>query len=149
MGDVNFQDAVGLERPVLITLNRKSVEQSGLLVVVVLRDALILGWRFGPRLSRCGIDLRQTCFRRRLGLSSKYSLRCHVERGCWRICESSCRMVMLGSSRPERWLVTITEETGSSVASATNSNATSTKPTAARKARAGIAGFDRTRPSTL
>jgi hypothetical protein len=46
----DFQGALGLARPALITLNRKSVEQRGLLVVIGLRDALILGWRFGSRL---------------------------------------------------------------------------------------------------
>jgi hypothetical protein len=46
----DFQDALGLARPALITLNRKSVEQRGLLVVIGLRYALILGWRFGSRL---------------------------------------------------------------------------------------------------
>jgi hypothetical protein len=46
----DFQGALDLGRPALITLNRKSVEQRGLLVVIGRRDALILGWRFGPRL---------------------------------------------------------------------------------------------------
>src|SRR5262249_60258858 len=66
--------------PDLVTLNRKSVEQRGLLVMDGLRDALIFGWRFGPRRPRYGSDLRQS-FRRRLGLSGKYSWRCHVGRG--------------------------------------------------------------------
>src|SRR5262245_44732856 len=47
-----------------------------------------------------------------------------------------------GAGRPVRWLVTITGESlGSSVASATNSNASSTEPTTAKKARTGIGAF--------
>src|SRR5262249_15690155 len=83
--------------PVLITLNRKSVEQRGLLVVDGVH-ALIFGWRFGPRRARRGPDLRQS-FGRRLGLGSKYSLRCHVRRGCWRSAESLYRIGMPG--RPQ------------------------------------------------
>src|SRR5262249_9144897 len=56
-------------------------------------------------------------------------------------CEFLSHRGCQGAGRPERWLVTITGELFSSVASATNSSATSTKPTAARKARAGIAAF--------
>src|SRR5262245_11447008 len=43
-----------------------------------------------------------------------------------------------GAGRPLRWLVTIAGEPFSSVASATNSSATSTEPTTAKKARTGI-----------
>jgi hypothetical protein len=46
----DFQGALSLARPALITPNRKSVEQRGLLVVIGLRGALILGWCFGSRL---------------------------------------------------------------------------------------------------
>jgi len=62
-----------------------------------LRDALIFGWRFGPRRPRYGSDLRQS-FRRRLGLSGKYSWRCHVGRGCLGSGESLHRIGM-----PELW----------------------------------------------
>src|SRR6478736_1314918 len=50
-----------------------------------------------------------------------------------------------GSGRPTRSLVTIAGEPLSSVASATNSNAARTRPTTARKARAGIVAL-RLRP---
>src|SRR5262249_31729743 len=83
--------------PDLVTLNRKSVEQRGLLVMDGLRDALIFGWRFGPRRPRYGSDLRQS-FRRRLGLSGKYTWRCHVGRGCLGSGESLHRIGM-----PELW----------------------------------------------
>ena len=43
--------------PALITLNRKSVELV-LLVLDGLRESLILRWRFGPRRTRRGPDLR-------------------------------------------------------------------------------------------
>jgi hypothetical protein len=47
-----------------------------------------------------------------------------------------------GAGRPVRWLVTITGESFfSSVASATNSNATSTQPAITKKARKGMAHF--------
>src|SRR5262245_44629486 len=46
-----------------------------------------------------------------------------------------------GAGRPERWLTTIGGAPGSNVAFARYSNATSTKPTTARKARAGITAF--------
>src|SRR5262245_31395168 len=46
-----------------------------------------------------------------------------------------------GAGRPVRWLVTIAGELSSSVASATNSNANSTEPTTAKKARTGITAF--------
>src|SRR5262245_3121906 len=118
----DFQGALGFARPALITLNRKSVEQRGLLVVFGLRGALILGWRFGsrllgwrfdprlfgwlfgprlfgwrfsPRFMRRGFDLRQSV-RRRLGLSSQYSWRCHIGRRCWRSGESLYRTGMPG-----------------------------------------------------
>jgi len=58
--------------PALITLYRKSIEQRGLLVADGPPEAIIFGWRFGPRV------------RRRLGLGSKYSLRCDVGHRCWR-----------------------------------------------------------------
>jgi hypothetical protein len=46
-----------------------------------------------------------------------------------------------GAGRPVRWLVTIAGEVFSSVASAKNSNATSTEPTTEKKARIGIGAF--------
>src|SRR5262245_57757636 len=46
-----------------------------------------------------------------------------------------------GAGRPVRWLVTIAGELFSSVASATNSNATSTEPTTAKKPRIGIGAY--------
>jgi len=66
LGDCRMRQRQG---PALITLYRKSVEQRGLLVAYGPLRAIIFGWRFGPR---------------RFGLGSKYSLRCHVGRGCWR-----------------------------------------------------------------
>jgi hypothetical protein len=50
-------------------------------------------------------------------------------------------MLGAGAGTTVRWLVTITGEPGSSVAFATNSNATSAKPTTAKKLRAGIAAW--------
>src|SRR5215472_5625137 len=47
------------------------------------------------------------------------------------------------AGRPVRWLVIIAGEVFSSVASAKNSNATSTEPTTAKKARTGIGAFRR------
>jgi hypothetical protein len=73
-------------------------------------------------------------------LSRKHSLRGYIGRGRGRRrganCATSGRRT---SGRPERWLVTIGGEPGSSVAFATNSNAISAKPATAKKARAGIA----------
>src|SRR5215510_2766323 len=54
------------------------------------------------------------------------------------VCATSGRRT---SGRPERWLVTMGGEPGSSVSFATNSNAISAKPATAKKARAGIAAF--------
>src|SRR4249919_497523 len=76
----------------LLTLNRKSVDQLVLLVVVLpsvdgLRDATIFGRRFGPCCTRCGPDLLQGV-RLRLELSSKDRRRCHIGRGCWRAGEN-------------------------------------------------------------
>jgi|SRR5262245_5534 len=102
----------------LITLNRKSVEQRGRLVVGVLRNALILRshlsprpfsrsfdthvfgiGRFGPRLSRHRFDLRQNLMLRglsmRLRLSIKDSLRCHIGCGRSRSSKSFYRIVIM------------------------------------------------------
>ena len=54
-----------------------------------------------------------------------------------RVCAASKRRA---SGSPERWLVTIGGEPGSSVAFARNSDAISAKPTTAKKVSAGIAG---------
>src|SRR5262249_28674368 len=60
----------------LVSLNRKPVEKTSL---VVAGDAFVLAWRFGPRRKRCGTNIRCSA-RQRLGLRSKYGLRCHVGR---------------------------------------------------------------------
>jgi hypothetical protein len=90
--------------PASIILDRKSVEEWGLVVGSRRRVRVVLGWRRGPRLFGWCFCSRRPCFGgdRRLmlwlcfGLSSKYRLRGHVGRGCWRICESSCCVVVLG-----------------------------------------------------
>ena len=62
------------DRSALLTPDRKSVGQVVLLEVVLLvvgrllRDAVLFGWRLGPRSLSPGFDLRQ--IRRRLGLNS-------------------------------------------------------------------------------
>jgi hypothetical protein len=102
--------------------------------------SFIFAWHFGPRRPRRGPYLRQSV-RSRLGLSRKPA--CEVILGAGagaalEVCATSGRRT---SGRPERWLVTIGGEPGSSVAFATNSNAISAKPATAKKARAGIAAF--------
>jgi hypothetical protein len=117
-------------------------------------DALLRGRGLSPRGTRRGLDLREIILRRRLGLrhSSAHKVRRHV--GCrrWRCGEISYRagidrigMPRLG--RPTRLLVTIGGELGSSVVSATNSSASSAKPTTARKVRTGIAVFQHGPPA--
>jgi hypothetical protein len=130
----------------LIALNRKSVEYIRLLVIAG-RNALLFfgrhlhqrlfGFRFGVRLTRLGRDLS---VRHRLGLSREYSLRCHAGAGAGAVVRVFVASLSYrGAGRPVRWLVTITGASlCSSVASATNSNATSTEPTTAKKARTGI-----------
>src|SRR5262249_30211536 len=101
----------------LITLNRKTVEHTGPLVVGLLRAALVLGGRFRlcpffwhfdphvsgvlwggfcPRLTCRRLNLRQSFIRRRLGLSIKYISRCHVRRRCRRSSKSIYRIVIMG-----------------------------------------------------
>ena len=67
----------------LITFDRKSTGRRGLFVATEPHDALISGGRFGPRRTRCRRYLSSSV-RRRPGLSSKYSSRCRVGRGCCR-----------------------------------------------------------------
>jgi len=103
--------------PPLITLNGKSVVERGPLVGNGSRDAII---RFGPRPTRYVPDLRQSVSRR---LRLEHNLRGQI--GCW------CRRdgVMGGDYLRRDWRVAFPK----------NSNATSAKPTNAKKERAGIA----------
>jgi hypothetical protein len=109
--------------PALITLDRKLTERRSLFVASGAHDPLISGWRFGPRLTRCGRNNLSHSVRRRLGLISKDSLRCCVGRGCWRhgVLAGDCHRRCSG------------------VALATNRNAITAKPAIAKKERTGIA----------
>jgi hypothetical protein len=79
-------------RSALISLDGKSVEETGLLVAC---DMLGLVWHFGPRSKCCGGYVRCDVGRR-LGLCSEHGLRCHIGRGRGRIRKGSCRIVILG-----------------------------------------------------
>ena len=90
------------------------------MVVEGLRDAIIFGWRFGPRRTRYVPNLRQRV-RSRLGL--KYNLRVHV--GCWCWCDG----VMGGDYLRQNGLQRCFPK---------EQNVISAKPTNAKKERAGI-----------
>ena len=76
------------------------------------------------------------------GLGCAASTACDVMSGAGAgVAISVCIAGRRGSGKPERWLVIITGDPGSSVASATNSNAISTKPATTKKLKTGIAAF--------
>jgi hypothetical protein len=108
-------------------------------------DALLLWEGLSPRGTRRRFDLGQIILRRRLAFGIAERTRSDAmsgqapSRGIKPQGAGCVEWACHGFGRPTRSPVTIGGELGSRVASATNSSAISAKPTAARKARAGIA----------
>jgi hypothetical protein len=113
-----------------------------------MHEAIISG-RFGPRCARAADPIFGKAAGSGLGCAASTDGDVMSGAGAGvdvRVCIVSGRQ---GFGRPERSLVTIGGGPGVRVASATNSNATSAKPTTAKKVRAGIATFPLRAPQHL